>query len=116
LITHFALRVLYGDSEIPRSLRDSGSQSHLPPKSLRNDLKTRPGKENAFWGTPWNCWANGHCSPPWTWQAPVGTLSAGKSMSYAVPADIHPVVASWFESEQTVACWIGIVGCNCSAG
>ena len=29
--------------------------AHLPPKNLRNDLKTRPGKENAFCGTPWSC-------------------------------------------------------------
>jgi hypothetical protein len=29
--------------------------AHLPPKNLRNDLKTRPGKENAFCGAPWSC-------------------------------------------------------------
>ena len=29
--------------------------AHLPPKNLRNDLKTRPGMENAFCGAPWSC-------------------------------------------------------------
>ena len=55
--------------------------TYRPPKSLRNDLKKRPGRVAAFSGKPGTCCANGHCSPPWTWQATVGTLSAGKSMS-----------------------------------
>src|SRR4029453_4651624 len=33
----------------------ANSAVYRPPKSLRNDLKTRPGKEYAFCGTPWNC-------------------------------------------------------------
>ena len=54
---------------------------HGPPKSLRKDLNKRPGKVAALGGKFWNCCANGHCAPPCTWQAAVGTLSAGKSMS-----------------------------------
>src|SRR5205823_7595473 len=57
------------------------TSNHLPPKSLRNDLNTRPGKVAAFSGKPGTCCANGYCSPPCTWHAAVGTLSAGKSMS-----------------------------------
>src|SRR5947199_10822000 len=63
---------------------------HRPPKSLRNDLNKRPGKVPAFWGIPGACCANGHCEPPCIWHAALGTLSTGKSMSYAVPSDMHP--------------------------
>src|SRR4029077_3388887 len=76
--------------------RDSVSleKSYLPPKKRLNDLNKRPGKVGAF-GAPFGaCCANGHCEPPCTWQATVGILSTGKSMSYAEPAAVQPVVAS----------------------
>src|SRR5215471_16884188 len=61
--------------------RDSatGAKFYRPPKSLLNDLNTRLGKSPVFEGTPGACCANGHCAPPCTWHATVGTLSAGRS-------------------------------------
>ncbi len=48
------------------SLRSLCGAFHLPPKSLRNDLKTRPGRSPALEGTLGGCCANGHCEPPCT--------------------------------------------------
>jgi hypothetical protein len=62
-------------------ITEPGYSDHGPPKSLLNDLNKRPGKVAALSGRPGTWFANGHCAPPWTWQAAVGTLSAGKSMS-----------------------------------
>ena len=73
-------RLFQRDAETSTSRRVR-SLHHGPPKSLRNDLNKRPGKVAAFSGKPGTWFANGHCAPPCTWQAAVGTLSAGKSIS-----------------------------------
>src|SRR5256885_13563179 len=57
------------------------SWHYLPPKSLLNDLNTRLGKSPVLEGTFGPRCAKGHCEPPWTWQAPVGILVTGRSMS-----------------------------------
>ena len=76
----FALRCVLTSPPAFRGI-DGLLAFYLPPKSLRNDLKMRPGNAAAFSGNGANLCANGHCSPPCTWHAAVGTLSLGRSMS-----------------------------------
>src|ERR1043166_4293630 len=66
-----------------RTSNSASGGTYRPPKNRLNELNKRPGKLSAFCGPFGALCANGHCEPPCTWQATVGILSTGNSMSKA---------------------------------